>query len=125
MAALGNNYYLGTDPYTALGDTPRFLYGLRKNENGSLFMLRLDNIRDKEAATINIPGEETDNYNDFEVGVDFLEGIDVNHNLAYLNLKYPQYRWDDRSLFYYVDEDGQLVVRINNGHVYDNGSSEE
>lgn len=122
--ANGSNYYLGTDPYTALGDTPRFLYGLRKNENGSLFMLRVDNIRDKDVATINNPGEESGNYNDFEVGVDFFEGVDVTHNAVFPNLKYPQYRWDDRSLFYYVDDDGQLVVKINNGHTYDNGDSE-
>jgi len=125
MAGSATNYYLGTDPYTALGDTPRFFYGLRKNQNGSLFMQRLDNIRDKDTVTLNTPGLETDNYNDFEVGVDFFEGLDVNHNPAYLNLNYPQYRWDDRSLFYYVDDDGQLVVRINNGHTYDNNSSEE
>lgn len=122
--ASGSNYYLGTDPQSALGDTPRFLYGIRKNENGSLFLLRIDNIRDKEIAVINIPGEETGNYTDFEVGVDFFEGLDVNHNPVYDNLNYQQYRWDDRSLFYYVDDDGQLSVVINNGHVYDNGASE-
>jgi hypothetical protein len=122
--ASGNNYYLGTDPQSALGDTPRFLYGIRKNENGSLFLLRIDNIRDKEIAVINIPGEETGNYTDFEVGVDFFEGLDVNHNPVYDNLNYQQYRWDDRALFYYVDADGQLSVVINNGHVYDNGASE-
>ena len=122
--ASGNNYYLGTDPQSALGDTPRFLYGIRKNENGSLFLLRIDNIRDKEIAVINIPGEETGNYTDFEVGVDFFEGLDVNHNPVYDNLNYQQYRWDDRALFYYVDADGQLSVVINNVHVYDNGASE-
>jgi hypothetical protein len=122
--ASGNNYYLGTDPQSALGDTPRFLYGIRKNENGSLFLLRIDNIRDKEIAVINIPGEDAGNYTDFEVGVDFFEGLDVNHNPVYDNLNYQQYRWDDRALFYYVDADGQLSVVINNGHVYDNGASE-
>jgi hypothetical protein len=124
MPAGGSNYYVGTDPYSSLGDTPRFFYGLRKNENGSMFFERLDNIRDKDTVTLNNPGLETDNYNDFEVGVDFFEGTDVTHNPVFLNLKYPQYRWDDRSLFYYVDDDGQLVVRINNGHTYNNGDSE-
>lgn len=123
--ASGNNYYLGTDPQTALGDTPRFFYGLRKNENGSMFMARIDNIRDKDAVVLNIPGEETDNYTDFEVGVDFFEGLDVNHNTPFPNLNYQQYRWDDRSLFYYVDADGQLVVRVGNSYNYDEGSSED
>lgn len=123
--ASGNNYYLGTDPQTSLGDTPRFFYGLRKNENGSMFMVRIDNIRDKDVAVLNIPGDETDNYTDFEVGVDFFEGLDVNHNKPFPNLNYQQYRWDDRSLFYYIDSDGQLVVRINNSYDYDENSSED
>lgn len=123
--ANGTNYYLGTDPNSVLGDTPRFFYGLRKNENGSMFMVRIDNLRDKDAVVLNNPGPETDNYTDFEVGVDFFEGLDVNHNPVFNNLKYQQYRWDDRSLFYYIDDDGQLVVRINNSYPYDNGSSEE
>lgn len=121
---MASNYYLGTDPAGLLGDTPRFFYGLRKNENGSMFLVRIDNLRDKDAAQINNPGEETDNYNDFEVGVDFFEGIDVNHNEVYANLNYQQYRWDDRNVFYYIDEDGQLVARIGNSFPYDNGSSE-
>lgn len=121
---MSGNYYLGTDPSSTLGDTPRFFYGLRKNENGSIFMVRIDNIRDKDPVVLNNPGEETENYNDFEVGVDFFEGIDVNHNPVFPNLKYQQYRWDDRSVFYYVDEDGQLVARIGNSYNYDNGSSE-
>ncbi len=123
--ASGNNYYLGTDPQTSLGDTPRFFYGLRKNENGSMFMVRIDNIRDKDVAVLNIPGDEADNYTDFEVGVDFFEGLDVNHNKPFSNLNYQQYRWDDRSLFYYIDSDGQLVVRINNSYDYDENSSED
>ena len=121
---MASNDYLGTDPSDLLGDTPRFFYGMRKNENGSLFLVRIDNLRDKDTAQINNPGEESDNYTDFEVGVDFFEGIDVNHNEVFPNLNYQQYRWDDRSIFYYVDEDGQLVARIGNSFPYDNGSSE-
>lgn len=121
---MASNYYLGTDPVDSLGDTPRFFYGLRKNENGSMFMVRIDNVRDKDAVTLNNPGEESGNYTDFEVGVDFFEGIDVNHNTVFPNLNYQQYRWDDRNIFYYVDSDGQLVARIGNYYPYDNGSSE-
>jgi hypothetical protein len=121
----GNNYYLGDDPVSRLGDTPRFFYGLRKNENGSLFLARVDQVKDKGIITINNPGLEENNYTDFETGVDFFEGIDVNHNPVYENLNYTQYRWDDRPMFYYINEEGELVVRVNEGYVYDNGSSEE
>jgi hypothetical protein len=114
-----SNYYLGNDPQTMLGDTPRFFYGLRRGEDGSLYLVRSDQIRDKDAIQLNDPGEDTENYNDFEVGIDFFEGRDVYHNKVYENLRYEQYRWDDRAMFYYIDDDGQLVVRINNGYTYE------
>jgi hypothetical protein len=114
-----NNYYLGNDPQTMLGDTPRFFYGLRRGEDGSLYLVRSDQIRDKDAIQLNEAGEDADNYNDFEVGIDFFEGRDVYHNKVYENLRYEQYRWDDRAMFYYIDDDGQLVVRINNGYTYE------
>jgi hypothetical protein len=120
-----NNYYLGQDPQTRLGDTPRFFYGLRKNENGSLFLQRSDQLKANESISVNNLGEESGNYTDFEIGVDFFEGIDVNNNPTFENLKYQQYRWDDRAIFYYIDEEGQLVARVNNGHTYDNGASED
>jgi hypothetical protein len=122
---MNNNYYLGNDPYSRLGDTPRFFYGLRKNENGSLFLERSDQLKGADSITINNPGEDTGNYNDFEVGVDFFEGIDINHNPVFDNLKYQQYRWDDRAIFYYVNDDGELVARVNNGYEYTPGTSED
>jgi hypothetical protein len=122
---MNSNYYLGIDPLTRLGDTPRFFYGLRKNENGSLFLQRNDQLKDKDAIEINRVGDEAGNFTDFEVGVDFFEGIDVNHNIVFENLKYQQYRWDDRAIFYYIDDEGQLVAKLNAGHTYDSGVSEE
>jgi hypothetical protein len=120
-----SNYYLGTSPENILGDTPRYFYAFRKNENGSLFLVRSDQIKDDETIELNIPGEIEDNYNDFEVGVDFYEGIDVNHNPVFKNLKYQQYRWDDRALLYYINDNGELVVKINQGHEYVPGVSED
>lgn len=120
-----SNHYLGVDPNTRLGGTPRFFYGLRKNENGSLFLVRSDQYKEADSIEINNPGDDSENYNDFEVGVDFFEGIDVNHNAVYENLKYVQYKWDDRAIFYYVDDEGQLVARVNNGYTYTPGVSED
>lgn len=119
------NYYLGQDPENTLGDAPRFFYGLRKNENGSVFLQRIDQIKSDDAVEVNTPGPEENNFNDFEPGVDFFEGIDVNHNTVFENLKYQQYKWDNRSLFYYIDDEGQLVVRINSGYSYPSGLSED
>jgi hypothetical protein len=122
---MASNFYLGIDPQDRLGGTPRFFYGLRKNENGSLFLQRIDNLKSNDSVEINYVGEEAENYNDFTVGVDFFEGVDVNHNKAFDNLKYQQYRWDDRAIFYYVDSDGNLCARVNNGVTYISGVSED
>ena len=51
-------------------------------------------------------------------GIEFLPGRDEEHNKTYENPNYEQYRWDDRSLFYYVDDEGQLVVRVNEQYNY-------
>lgn len=115
------NYYLGQNPDDLLGGQPRFFYALRRTDEGEIYFLRVDNLKDDEAIDLNNPGLPEDNYNDFEVGVDFYEGRDINHNLTFLNLKYEQYRWDDRSMFYYIDDDGQLTVRINKGYTYPTG----
>lgn len=114
-----SNYYFGQTPEQSLGDTPRFFYGLRRAEDGSLYLQRNDQIRDKDAIELNEPGDPAENYNDFEVGIDFFEGRDVFHNKVFENLRYEQYRWDDRPIFYYIDDDGQLVVRVNNGYEYE------
>lgn len=118
-----NNYYLGRDPIETLGSSPRYWYALRRNDDGELYIVRSDQISDKESYVINEVGDPTENFEDFEPGVDYFEGIDENHDKIFDNLKYTQYRWDDRSMFYYVDSDGQLIQRINQGYVYPSGIS--
>jgi len=118
-----NNYYLGRDPVETLGDSPRYWYALRRNEDGELFIVRSDQIKDDGSYEINLPGDPTENFEDFEPGIDYFEGVDEDHNKVYDNIKYTQYRWDDRSIFYYVDAEGQLVQRVFGGYTYPTGIS--
>ena len=118
-----SNYYLGRDPIDTLGQSPRYWYALRRNQDGELFIVRSDQLTDKDAYEINIPGDPADNFEDFEPGVDFFDGIDAEHQPEFENMYYPQYRWDDRSIFYYVDSQGQLIQRINQGYTYPTGTS--
>jgi hypothetical protein len=122
---MSNNYYLGKNPDQVLGDTPAFFYALRRGNDGSLYFNRSNQLTDSDSIEINDIGAPEDNYTDFEVGIDFYEGRDVFHNKVFTNLKYEQYRWDNRSIFYYIDDNGQLVARINDGFNYDDGSSPE
>ena len=121
---MSSNYYLGTTPSESLGDSPRYWYALRRNQDGELFLVRSDQISDLDAYELNIPGPPEEDFDDFEAGVDYFDGLDTNHELVDQNLFYPQYRWDNRSIFYYVNSEGMLVQRINRGYTYpDNISS--
>lgn len=114
-------YYIGQQPSDVLGDQPRFFYGLRRTDDGELYFARVDQLIGDDAIDINAPGDPSGNYEDFEVNVDFYEGRDVYHNLVFENLNYEQYRWDDRSIYYYIDDDGQLVARVNATYTYPTG----
>jgi hypothetical protein len=121
---MASNYYLGRDPETILGDSNQFFYALRRNDDGELYCVRSDQLKDTtDVLEINRPGDPAETFEDFEAGVDYFEGVDDDHEIQFENLVYPQYRWDDRSMFYYVDDEGQLVVRINKGYTYPTGVS--
>jgi hypothetical protein len=68
-------------------------------------------------------GDIVENFEDFEPGIDYFEGVDAEHNKLFDNMKYTQYRWDDRSIFYYVDREGNLIQRIFQGYTYPTGIS--
>jgi hypothetical protein len=119
-------YYVGNNPQDVLnGIIKRYFYGLRRNEDGELYLIRVDQLQGSDQiATINDVGIAENNFLDFEEGIDFLDGLDENHEIIYENLRYPQLRWDGRSLVYYIDPtDGQLIVRISEGYEYPNNIS--
>jgi hypothetical protein len=114
-------YYVGNNPQDVLdGIVKRYFYGLRRNDDGELFLIRIDQLAGgDQIATINDIGVAENNFLDFEEGIDFLDGIDEDHEIVYENLRYPQLRWDGRSLVYYIDPtDGQFIIRISEGYDY-------
>jgi hypothetical protein len=118
-----SNYYFGRTPDDILGTSPQYFYALRRNDDGELFLVRSDQLTDKSSYEINIPGPTEDNFDDFEAGIDYLDGISEEHEPIFANLKYPQYRWDGRAAFYYVDEEGNFVQRLFSGYDYPEGIS--
>ena len=93
----------------------RFFYGLRRTDDGELFIAKVDQLQSHDSIQINKEGDPAENYEDF------LEGRDVNHARVYKNLNYEQYRWDNRSISYYIDDSGNLVARINEDYTYPTG----
>jgi hypothetical protein len=119
-----STYYLGTSPDETLGDSPRYWYALRRNEDGELFLLRSDQLKDKDSIELNIPGAPNENFEDFEPGIDYFDGVRADHEVEYENLVWTQYRWDNRNMLYYIEpEEGRLIQRINQGYVYPTGTS--
>ena len=119
---MADNYFFGRSQDEMLGDQPRYMYALRRTDSGDLYFARVNQLSRTDSITINNNGASSDNYPDFQPGVDFLEGRDVNHNLTYANLKYEQLRWDDRSIYYYIDSQGNLVARIGSKYAYPTGA---
>lgn len=118
-----STYYIGTDPESALGDSPRYWYALRRNQDGELFLWRSDQLKDKDTIELNIPGVPSENFEDFEPGIDYFEGIRADHEVEYDNLVWVQYRWDNRNMLYYIDNEGRLTQRINQNYAYPTGTS--
>ena len=114
------SHYIGNSPESIVqGFIKQYFYGMRRNQDGELFLLRVDQLSGQGTATINDIGVGENNYPDFEEGIDFLEGIDANHDIVYENLRYQQIKWDGRLLTYYIDPtDGQFIVRISEDYVY-------
>jgi|TARA_A100001388_G_C28610512_1_gene422603 hypothetical protein len=119
-------YYIGTGPTEVIGSfIKRYFYGLRRNDDGELFLVRSDQLSGVEdPITVNEIGIAAESFLDFEEGIDFLSGIDENHNIVYDNLRYPQFKWDSRALSYKIDyTDGQFVQRLSSDDVYPSGIS--
>ena len=116
------SYYIGTTPAeVAAGFIKRYFYGLRRNEDGELFLVVLDQLRggEQNVVIVNDLGIASENYPDFEEGIDFLDGIDVDHEQIYPNLRYQQFKWENRSLLYYIEEEtGFFVQRISEAYEY-------
>ena len=102
-----------------LGDSPRFFYALRRTDDGTLYFTRIDQLTSQAAIDINVPGSNDNNFEQFEYGVDFFDGrLAEDHSRPYPNLFFDQYRWDNKSCYYYIDNNGQLVVRVNQSYAY-------
>jgi len=115
-------YFVGGTPQDILqGLAKKYLYGLRRNDDGELFLFRIDQLNggDENSIVINEQGTSTENFPDFEEGISYLDGVDENHDIVYPNLRYPQLKWDSRSLTFYVEEGtGQFVQRVSEDYNY-------
>ena len=117
-------YYVGNNPdqlIQQLGET-RYLYALRRDEQGYLYLYKTDQLAgNADTFQVNRIGDDPNkDYTDFEFGVDFFDGRLENHEIDpnIENINWEQYRWDSRNIFYYINDNGEFVVRINQPYDY-------
>ena len=115
-------YYVGGE--LSLNDilgegNPRFFYGLKRTDDGTLYFSKIDQLRDTATITLNVPGPNSGNFEQFEYGIDFFDGrLATDHSRPYPNLVFDQYRWDGKDCYYYINDAGELVVRVNKAYQY-------
>lgn len=115
-------YYVGQVSLTDLlgNDNPRFFYGIKRDEAGTLYFTKIGQLIGTESVRINVPGPASQDFEDFEYGVDFFDGrLAEDHSRPYANLNFDQYRWDQRNCYYYINTSGELVMRVNQAYTYD------
>jgi len=116
------SYYVGGDLNSGdlLGEgNPRYFYGLQRLDDGTLYFYKVDQITSTASIPLNVPGSSANNFENFEYGVDYFDGRSATtHTRPYPNLIFDQYRWDSKNCYYYIDSQGNLVVRINQTYTY-------
>ena len=119
-------YYIGGE--ISLNDVlgegnPRFFYALRRQDDGAntgnLYFTKIDQLSSTDTITLNAPGTSDNNFESFEYGIDFFDGrLASDHSRPYPNLAFDQYRWDGKNCYYYINANGELIVRINQVYPY-------
>lgn len=117
---VGNEYNLND----LLGEgNPRYFYAIRRTDDGLLYFAKIDQLKDLAQIIINDPGLSEYDYENFSYGVDFFDGrLSADHSRPYANLHWDQYRWDNKTCYYYINSNGEFVVRINQEYTYPAGS---
>lgn len=116
-----STFYAGQTTIADLlgADNPRYFYAIRRDEAGLLYFAKIDQLKDTAAIIVNDPGLNENDFSDFEYGVDFFDGrLEGDHSRQYSNLHWDQYRWDNKNMFYYIDSNGEFIVRVNQEYVY-------
>lgn len=118
---MSNPYYAGS---VSLNDIlgqgqSRYFYALRRDDEGMLYFGKIDQVTGSGSITINIEGLTENNFEEFEYGVDFFDGrLEQDHTRPFENLYWDQYRWDNKNISYYIDNNGIFIVRVNQAYVY-------
>jgi hypothetical protein len=117
-------YYVGNEVSSSdvLGpNNLRFLYAIRRTEDGIIYFSKTDQLKDIDSVfIINDPGLAQNDYEGFTYGIDYFDGrLATDHSRPFSNLHWDQYRWDNRSMYYYINDNGEMIVVTGKTYTYD------
>ena len=121
---MANNFYLGQTPEQFLNQTARYFYGMTRTKDGFLKVTKINLDSDTDQVSLEDLTSLSSNgyFDNFEEGVDFFEGVDGTTKMPnYSGLNYEQYKWSPDDLYYYVDANGVLSVRVDVPYNYSFG----
>ena len=116
---MADTFVIGKTVAEALGgSTNRYFYGLKVDEEGTLYFGRVDITSSDDLIIFDtIP---PDDLSDISIpGDDFFDGKDPDtHEVLDPSLRYQQFRWDSRLISYYLDADGVFSAIIGSDRSY-------
>ena len=113
------NYIGAPDLSSLLGEgNIRYFYALRRDEDGFIYLTKVDQVLGDDVVQVNRPGNAADDFDSFEFGIDFFDGTLDDKSRPFPNLTFDQYKWDERNIYYYINDEGELVARINKKYEY-------
>jgi len=94
-----------------------YVHALRKDEDGMLIYTRIRSIDDDMADFTRKDGTP---YLDIAAGLyDYVEEVTEEKSLYNNPLdRYQQFRFDERKISYFIDDDGYFVIRFNEPYDY-------
>lgn len=104
-----------------LGSNPSYYYRLTRDETGYLVFTKVDLIADNTEIVVNNNEVSTDeaDQQQFVLGSDVVVvNIDENHEIINSAAGHSQYKIKPEDLLYFINENGDMIVRINGSYDY-------
>ena len=97
--------YVGSHPEGQTSD--RYFRALRRDDDGQLFVAKVDIASPTDNLQVNRPGGPMVTSVTGKLVKTFLKE-EILPVLVFDNLVYEQMRWDEKNIYYYVNEGGEL-----------------
>lgn len=107
--------YIGTTG----GLPPSYFYKLTRDETGYLIFTKVDLNADGTEVVINNNSVSTTSQQQFDISSDVVViNIDDDHELINEAAGHSQYKIKPEDLLYFINDSGNLIVRINGSYAY-------